>query len=456
MIINNINPLSKIASDATFKKLYDDIQGNILKSHARPNVQLLFLNFSQHGQLIKNWIREKISPIVTSFSDQLNLSADLKSLRVFDDNGFCSFSLSKKGYDHLQILNQPDDISFQKGLGNGTITNDPQKTNWEDKYQEQIHAVIILGHTEKKAFKTLTARIKSILNGFATVVAEETGEAIPGEKEHFGFSDGRSQPRFFIEDIAREGAVTNWNPFAPLSNALVKDSNGKAFDGGITGNGDFPVEDFTGNHSYGSYLVFRKLEQDIDGWNNAVAQLSTSLNSPVELAGAYAVGRFKDGTPVTNHSTAQAANPIENDFDYAADMAGAKCPFHAHIRKANPRGDTIRKFGVPLEAEKEHRISRRGIPYIDNNEKKGLLFMCYQNSIVKQFDFMQNRWVDDTNFLNPGVGIDDVIGQGTTTDKNWPVSHGAATTKSLPFGKFVTMKGGEYFFTPAISFLKTI
>ena len=456
MIIDNTTPISKIASDAAFQKMFDDIQGNILKAHARPHVQLLFLRFIQDANAIKQWIRNRVSLIVTSFSEQLATSADLKNLRVFEDKGFCSFSLSKKGYTHLQIQNQPSDASFAKGLGNGTITNDPAKTEWQEAYQNDIHALLILGHTESTGLTNLETNIKKILNGFAAIVAEEHGEALPGEKEHFGFADGRSQPRFFIEDIAKEGPVSNWDPFAPLSNALIRDVNGRVFNGGIIGDGDFPVDDFSGTHSYGSYLVFRKLEQDIDGWNAEVMNVASALHENPDLIGTYAVGRFKDGTPAINHNTSQGSNPIENDFDYSADMTGSKCPFHAHIRKSNPRGDTTRKFGVPLEKEKEHRISRRGIPYVDINVNKGLLFMCYQGSIVNQFDFMQNNWVDNPDFLNTDNGIDAVIGQGNNLNKNWPTIYGGNGRQTLSFGKFVHMKGGEYFFTPSISFLKTV
>ena len=179
--------------------------------------------------------------------------------------------------------------------------------------------------------------------------------------------------------------------------------------------------------------------------------------------GAAAVGRFKDGTLIINHGSPQGNVSIPNDFNFGNGTGKEKCPFHAHIRKTNPRGDTT--AFVSLEEERSHRIARRGITYgtrepdfSDEPEGDvGLLFMCYQQSIAHQFEFMQNSWADNERFLPPQQpGVDPVIGQGGSQDQNWPISHGSSTTASFNFGEFVTLKGGEYFFTPSISSLQKI
>jgi deferrochelatase/peroxidase EfeB len=71
-----------------------------------------------------------------------------------------------------------------------------------------------------------------------------------------------------------------------------------------------------------------------------------------ELAGALVMGRHEDGTPVTVQAADGLNRPITNNFNYDDDP-GVRCPFHAHIRKANPR----------TEETREHRIARRGITY---------------------------------------------------------------------------------------------
>jgi Dyp-type peroxidase family len=458
MIINNPTPISKIPVNASFTRLFEDIQGNILKAHGRTNVQLLFLNFGADPKPVIAWIKKDILPRVTSFAQQLDTTTKFKTIRDFPDPGFCSFSISKKGYGALRIEDGLTDNSFKKGLGNGTVQQDPPKQQWEESYKNEIHALIILGNANEGGVNDLDKMVQSIkasLPATVRVVAEENGKGLPDEKEHFGFADGISQPRFFTEDLDKESA-TNWDPFASLDLALVRDPLGRAFIGGFTGAGDIPAnDDDSGQHSYGSFLVYRKLEQDVAGWNAAVVKGAAQIGIAPHLFAAYAVGRFQDGTPVVNHGAPAPTVPFENDFNYSGDQNGLKCPFHAHIRKSNPRGDSV-KLGATLEEEKQHRISRRGIPYTINERERGLLFMCYQSSIVNQFEFMQNAWVDNPNFVNPNTGEDSTIGQGTTTNKDWPVNHGGPTTKKTTFAHFVTLRGGEYFFTPSISALRNL
>jgi deferrochelatase/peroxidase EfeB len=95
----------------------------------------------------------------------------------------------------------------------------------------------------------------------------------------------------------------------------------------------------------------------------------------------------------------------------------------------------------------------------------GLLFMAYQKSLENQFEFTQTSWANNPGFVksdpdgNPVTGIDPVIGQGSgfSTPQQQPAVWGDATSKKpIDFHGFVTMKGGEYFFAPCISFLKSL
>src|SRR5215213_8698620 len=118
----------------------------------------------------------------------------------------------------------------------------------------------------------------------------------------------------------------------------------------------------------------------------------------------------------------------ENNFRFGAqdESDTLRCPFHAHIRKTNPRGDIARQFGAPDAAERDHRIARRGITYGERNRHPnafqalddlpskdvGLLFMCFQASIRDQFAFMQRGWANNQGFVKldpegaPITGID--------------------------------------------------
>jgi Dyp-type peroxidase family len=288
------------------------------------------------------------------------------------------------------------------------------------------------------------------------VLGAESGLAMKNANgdgvEHFGYVDGRSQPLMLVEDVEWERAHTDgtsvWDPTRPLRQALVSCPGGSA-------------------NSFGSYFVFRKLEQDVKGFKDAEDRLAKDLGlkgDDKERTGALVVGRFEDGTPVVLQKSDGMHHPVPNNFNYKDDPDGQKCPFHAHIRKTNPRGESVGSFAATEEEERSHLIVRRGITYgkrkKDMSDKPskdvGLLFMCFQSSIENQFEFMQKFWANNADFVKPGEGIDPMIGQGSGPTQSWPPQWGEADKKKISFEGFVTMKGGEYFFAPCISFLKSL
>ena len=240
--------------------------------------------------------------------------------------------------------------------------------------------------------------------------------------------------------------MEQWNPLQPLEMVLVKDP-------------------FTGKQddNYRSFLVYRKLEQDLEGFNDRIAQLVKHLTltpnqeangvTAEDFAGALAVGRFKDDTPLVNSDIRLRRSPAQNDFDYKTmDQQGHLCPFHAHIRKTNPRGQ-----GALLP---QRFVTRRGIPYgrPRTAAKKGLLFMCFQSSIKKQFAFIQNTWSNARGFppFRGNPGIDPLTGQGHPGGQSWPKRYGSRDEVKFDFADVVRMKGGEYFFAPSLGFLRNL
>ena len=89
----------------------------------------------------------------------------------------------------------------------------------------------------------------------------------------------------------------------------------------------------------------------------------------------------------------------------------------------------------------------------------GLLFMCFQRSIANQFALMQKMWAGNPCFAKPATGSDPIIGQRTPGARaealQWPVEWGKPETKPVDFGRYVTLKGGEFFFAPSLRFLRT-
>lgn len=383
--------------------------------------------------------------------------------------------LGAAGYDYLGISpdQRPPDARFAGGMkaSNGSLLDPPVNT-WDSGYQGTIHGIILLALGETSRTNLDKRMVRTVdrlrLHGLATVLCVEEGDGIKNDDhqdiEHFGYVDGISQPKFFLEEVAGTNR-SNWDPLMPLSLVLVPDPAGSV------------------ENSFGSYFVFRKLEQNVRGFKEREKQLAKELfnDNTSELAGAMAVGRFENGTPVTLSDDDLTIHGIPippadrgtlNNFNYGSDAAGARCPFHAHIRKSTPRGDST-GLGGTLDGEKNRMMAWRGIIYghrfVHPNratfeemptKNVGLLFMSFQYDLAAQFEFIQKQWVNEANFSRPNTGKDPVIGQGPIANNsqhyaahyNDPASVKAASA----FGGFVTLKGGEYLFSPCMSFLRNL
>lgn len=510
-LAQNNGPIDQ--DDPIFADFLEDLQGNILNGHGRDYAIHLFIAFddSQIAQ-VKAWIANLAKTQITSAKAQLDGTAEFK--RNGTDAGlFSHFALSSSGYERLGIgkdgqptgpnpRNRPPDIggnpfyakSFQDGMKNRQAALlDPPADEWDVEFQSMIDALVILADDDAAKLVAEELKILDQLKDIATVVNTERGFTLrrkfetvdptnPSNQfgtvvEHFGYADGVSQPIFLRKQYYRERekvGVDFWDPAAPLKLVLIRDPLGS-----------------TPGVSFGSFLVFRKLEQNVKGFKEAEAKLAEALKLPEELAGALAVGRYEDGSPVVlqplDGAWATPEKPsIPNDFNYKGDPKGLSCPFQAHIRKTNPRLESVGSFAQSEEEELGHRIARRGITYggpLSTEEFPskgvGLLFMCYQSDIWEQFEFIQRLWANNFKFVKSGdpnydvTGLDAVIGQkrGDQFDpivdpaqapnppQNWPREWGKSTIKpDIPpenqFGQFVTLKGGEYFFAPSLSFLK--
>ncbi|WP_375496619.1 Dyp-type peroxidase [uncultured Nostoc sp.] len=487
--INQIVEIVTPFDDFEHEPLLDEIQGNILKSHGRNHAVYLFLKFEGDIEAAKQWIGSFTYRYVTSALEQAEQGKLYRQKKDVPGKLFANFFLTKAGYIHLGYTyqNLPNEDAFQKGMKHGDMQNQlgDDSNQWEDGFKNnEIHALILLAadkivgprtqeakleeqkdqsklRQQPALLKNKVAAIKKELDAIASVVHEQIGYVLRDEKtgeeiEHFGFRDGVSQPLFLKRDINNErehSDFSKWDPRAPLELVLFKDPLG------------------TKQESYGSFLVFRKLEQNVKAWEKDVKdklaeKLKGSGKPNPALAGAYTMGRFQDGTPVVSQASSGKGSQ-DNNFNYQDDPQGFKCPFHAHTRKVNPRGDT--SAFATLEQEKMRRIARRGINYGTLPSEKpendaGLLFMSFQASLVNQFNFMQNAWAKANDFIKPGVGTDVVIGvekkgddnTDVTETYNWPTNWGAKEQTEADFTHWVTMKGGEFFFAPCMSFLKSL
>jgi Dyp-type peroxidase family len=214
----------------------------------------------------------------------------------------------------------------------------------------------------------------------------------------------------------------------------------------------------------GTYFVVRELEQDVDAFRKLPLYERVS-----------AFGRWENGAPLVLHpvplgARAQAAPaPVddeyrpENDFTYAPeDAAGLRCPLGAHVRRANPRDalaspETGTSPEQAIELVNTHRIlrrSRRFGPKVGSPEEargyEGTLFQCINTNIERQFEFVQQTWVNNVKFSGPFEERDPVVGAG-------PMDRTGLTLKAAPerervegLAPFITVRGGAYFFLPGV------
>ncbi|MBV8318721.1 MAG: Dyp-type peroxidase [Planctomycetaceae bacterium] len=454
--------------DPAVGPMLSDLQGNIFKPHGRKHSAYLVVTFLRdRSKAIREWIRDFAKFYVTTAEAQIKDARRFRKLRM-DAGLFVNFFLSAKGYEVLGFSEDqiPSDHGnrFARGMKNEAINaalKDPSPDQWEAGYQREIHALLFLADNGPNLLELALSKFTSELQPLTEQLTVEYGVRWFGpdgkqDIEPFGYADGISQPLFLKEEIdkAKERGIDRWDPSAPLNLVLVKDPHG-------------------GEDSYGSFYVFRKLEQDVAGFHRRVAGLAEALGTDTKLAGAYVVGRFQDGTPVEVRDHDQWLPPEGKldeftNFNYAEDMAGSRCPFQAHIRKTNPRGDTVRVFEGDFKFERNHRIVRRGVPFgkqpppgMNPTWPVGLLFACYQSDIGNQFELIQRTWSNALHFVLQRTGLDPICGQGEQLigGQGWPSKYGndsKAKAVSFDFSPYITLKGGEYFFAPSLSFLTNL
>jgi deferrochelatase/peroxidase EfeB len=325
-----INP-----DDPQYQDVLEDLQGNILKGHGRDKSVHIFLTFSNPQEdpekidTLKNWMAELAINEITSAKNQMD---EAKAWRENKTPGetFFHFALSSTGYTKLgssdsgqpkgaNLQNRGPDIQYAEAFQEGMKLRqnallDPPVSSWDANFRKEIDALIIIADDNPEILNQKSSEIVRSLKPITTNVFVEQGDTVrkpfngndPIVVEHFGYADGISQPIFLQQNVTSE---SNFSQDAPLSLVLIPDPFG------------------TPGISFGSFLVFRKLEQNVQGFKKAELALSQAVGVSSELAGAMAVGRFEDGTPLVLQPNDGSQGL--NNFDYTGDSQGLKCPFQS-------------------------------------------------------------------------------------------------------------------------------
>ena len=208
-----------------------------------------------------------------------------------------------------------------------------------------------------------------------------------------------------------------------------------------------------------SYLVVRRLEQDVDGFWRSCAAWADELGEPwrPEDVAAQLVGRHRDGTPLGRPPGGPGAGPAGDVLYRDPRFGPVAIPPSAHIRRANPRD----ALAFAPQVVGRHVLFRRGLPYAEPatdarpHGRQGLVFVAGCADLQRQFEFVQARWLQDGDRFGLGAETDPLTGQrGDAAPVSIAGTGGERCRRALP--TFVTTRGGAYLLLPAPSVLRRL
>jgi Dyp-type peroxidase family len=350
-------------------------------------------------------------------------------------------------------------IEFRQGMAaRAAILHDfgaNAPANWEYPFgTPDAHVALAIyakGNQDLQNVLDLARKSHHDLEQISVVYRLEFGE-LPEGRNPFGFKDGLHNPHVEGSGPAGAGKEASIKPGEFVIG--YPDERGEIADVPI------PVE----LRRNGTFVAIRKFHMDVAAFRRYLRSQASSQQEE-ELIAAKMVGRWRSGAPLvlacdSDDPELGMDGNRNNDFGYADDMKGLKCPFSAHIRRVNPR-DALKNDIVAVNL---HHFLRRGTNYgpplpegvlEDDGAERGGVFLLIGAHLRRQFEFIQSQWVTDGNFISHGTEQDPLIGnnegEGVFTIPRVPVRR---RLQGLP--RFVSVRGGEYCFMPGLRALRWI
>lgn len=465
----------------------DDIQSIVLYAHGHlPHAAYILVEFGE-AEATKSWLGKMADSVTHAKQGKLETALHI--------------ALTNSG---LKAINLQEEVirTFPRPFREGMITNykakmlgdveesAPEHWEWGGPNTAPVHASVLAYARNAVSLGELVEKLsKEIENtGSKVVKVLDTEPAMHiNAKEHFGFRDGVGQP-------SMEG-------YKPKSNADNTLKVGEFVLGYLNEYDKYPEAPYvspsldkeghlsddpahSGYKSIGknsSFLVFRQLKQEVPTFWKCMKDSAADLQEkgfdgdPIKLA-SKVVGRWPSGAPMVNYPDKdQADKGTEDSFGYAAaDKDGLKCPIGSHIRRANPRDAFTDDPEDSIKFVKKNRIIRRGRGYGPplspdfNTEElleagedgvdRGLHFLCLNTSISRQFELIQQQWLNNPKFLGLYKEVDPLVGYRPEMAReefmNYTIPNQPIRQKISKLPRFVTVKGGDYFFLPAVSVLR--
>ncbi len=265
--------------------------------------------------------------------------------------------------------------------------------------------------------------------------------------DHFGYRDRLSQP--VIEGSGEIPTPGSGAPLKPGEFILgYPDESGRPY--------PMPQPDILSRN--GSYMAYRRMEEHVDRFRDFLRQHGQTPQEQ-EFMAAKLMGRWRSGAPLVlapeKDDPALGRDPQRNnDFNYKEmDPHGYAVPLGSHMRRMNPR-DTAANMN-------RRRMIRRGATYgphlpedaPEDGMERGIAAFVICASLIRQYEFAQNVWVNDRNFHELGNERDPIIGNHDGTFE-FKIPTRPIRKKITGLPAFTTVRGGAYFFLPGITALR--
>ena len=453
---------------ADLKDNLHDIQDNVVTPILMRYGRHVFLKFTD-GAKARGWLRNMLA--------RVNAREEQHGTRFTVNIGFTHEGLKALGLSQQSLDSFPE--AFRVGMrGRAEVVGDVGPNgpeHWEGGLGgPDIHAMAWLRTDSDQGRDLAMSVIRAEMEATGGVeirfvqdtmaLAHENGIGSAGE--HFGFADPISQPPI-------EGADA---PAYPGDGVLEADGSWRRLKPGEFLLGYEDEAGTTGTESpeplelrlNGTYMVFRKLYQDVAAFRRYMGTAAKALYGSdnadrQELVAAKMMGRWRSGCPVDlspdKDDPAIGADPHRrNNFTYAGDDQGLRCPIGAHLRRTNPRATPLKR----ATAVRRHRLIRRGVEYgphlaagalEDDGIDRGLINLFIQADIERQFEFVQKEWMNGGEFLGLDAGEQDPI-NGVGGEDSQMSMPGAKRPFLFGLPTFVLVKGGEYLFVPGLKALE--
>lgn len=457
---------------------FADIQGNILRGYGKPFVRHLVLTVDRPAAA-RRWLQDAVSG-----DEQLThqiTSAELWETRRSTclNVGVTYSGLAALGTPQASLDSFPHD--FVSGMASRNVmigdTGPSDPTNWkyEWRHPERVHLLVTIHADSALDLNPISEEILSREDAFE-LLAELDGEGMPDGKVHFGFKDSIAQPQFYGVHDGPDSRRDD-QPLVEIGGMLLGHRTPVE-----NLRWEVPVPEVLGMN--GSFNAFRVLEQKVEEFEEFLTECANHPQAERllppgveeqwdpprsrhealrETIAAKIIGRWRSGVPLALSPTTPTPQPPIgdeelNNFGYADDPDGQRCPIGSHLRRSNPRDAKT----VQRNTNHARRVIRRGTPYGPAYDpakpikaERGLLgsFMCA--SLTGQFEALLYDWTNlglqdprITGTNDPMLGNNDPQYSRMT----FPVGDEAFTVRG--FSRFVHTRGGAYLFQPSMQAIR--